>query len=128
MKRTVLYISYNGLLEPILSSQVIPYLRNLSRDGFRFVLLTFEKRKDVKKAGFPTIDEIKKKLEQSRAGDPAAVDEKQIDDLVRSLQEEEKRLETAHRKLAKAKVKAEGAEREAKALGVGPIEENDDDE
>jgi glycosyltransferase involved in cell wall biosynthesis len=49
MNRKSLYISYNGLLEPIVPSQVLPYLRNLSRNGYEFVLLTFEKKKDIQK-------------------------------------------------------------------------------
>ncbi|MFA5147274.1 MAG: glycosyltransferase [Candidatus Omnitrophota bacterium] len=40
-----LYISYNGINEPIVRSQVIPYLRELSKKGIRFYLLTFEKER-----------------------------------------------------------------------------------
>ncbi len=40
----VLYISYNGGTELITRSQVIPYLRGLSGEGFSFDLLTFEKK------------------------------------------------------------------------------------
>ncbi len=43
----ILYLSYNGLLEPILSSQTIPYLKELNKKGFEFVLLTYEKKKDL---------------------------------------------------------------------------------
>jgi len=39
-----LYISYNGISEPIVQSQVIPYLRELSKRGIKFYLLTFEKK------------------------------------------------------------------------------------
>lgn len=39
----VLVISYNGVLEPIVQSQVLPYLRRLGCDGYRFVLVSFEK-------------------------------------------------------------------------------------
>jgi len=49
MNKKVLYISYNGLLESILPSQVTPYLKILSKDGYKFVLLTFEKKKDLEK-------------------------------------------------------------------------------
>ena len=38
-----LYISYNGMLDPLGQSQVIPYLRELSRQGVRFTLLSFER-------------------------------------------------------------------------------------
>ena len=41
--RGALLISYNGVLEPIVQSQVLPYLRGLSRLGYQFVLLSFEK-------------------------------------------------------------------------------------
>jgi glycosyltransferase involved in cell wall biosynthesis len=40
--RKVLYISYNGMLAPLGQSQVIPYLKGLSRRGVRFTLLSFE--------------------------------------------------------------------------------------
>jgi len=40
-----LYISYNAITEPIVQSQVIPYLRGLAKKGVKFYLLTFEKRK-----------------------------------------------------------------------------------
>jgi len=39
----VLYISYNGMLEPLGQSQVIPYLRELAGRGVRFTLLSFER-------------------------------------------------------------------------------------
>lgn len=38
----VLYLSYNGLDEPLVQSQVLPYLRRLVRLGHHFRLLTFE--------------------------------------------------------------------------------------
>ena len=40
-----LYISYNAITEPIVQSQVIPYLRELSKKGIEFYLLTFEKKR-----------------------------------------------------------------------------------
>lgn len=40
----ILFISYNGALEPLIKSQAIPYLDGLSRKGVKCVLLTFEKR------------------------------------------------------------------------------------
>ncbi|MFH1202742.1 MAG: glycosyltransferase [Candidatus Omnitrophota bacterium] len=39
-----LYISYDGLKEALVQSQVIPYLKGLSEDGIIFTLLTFDKR------------------------------------------------------------------------------------
>ena len=41
--RRVLFISYNGMLDPLGQSQVIPYLRELARAGVRFTLLSFER-------------------------------------------------------------------------------------
>lgn len=41
--RRVLFISYNGMLDPLGQSQVLPYLRELARKGVRFVLLSFER-------------------------------------------------------------------------------------
>ncbi len=41
--RSVLFISYNGMLEPLGQSQVIPYLRQLAKRGVKFTLLSFEK-------------------------------------------------------------------------------------
>jgi len=40
----ILYISYNGALEPLGQSQVLPYLRELAGHGLEFTLLTFEKK------------------------------------------------------------------------------------
>src|SRR3982074_2435102 len=41
--RRALFISYNGMLNPLGQSQVIPYLRELSKRGVRFTLLSFER-------------------------------------------------------------------------------------
>ena len=41
--KRVLYISYNGMLDPLGQSQVIPYLKELSRAGVHFTLLSFER-------------------------------------------------------------------------------------
>ena len=43
--RRVLYISYNGMLDPLGQSQVIPYLKELSRAGVHFTLLSFERER-----------------------------------------------------------------------------------
>lgn len=42
----VLYITRNGMLEPLGQSQVLGYLRGLSRD-YRFTLISFEKPEDL---------------------------------------------------------------------------------
>lgn len=39
----VLYISYDGMTDPLGQSQVIPYLSGLSRKGYQFHLISFEK-------------------------------------------------------------------------------------
>jgi glycosyltransferase involved in cell wall biosynthesis len=41
--RRVLYISYNGMLDPLGQSQVLPYLRELSKRGVHFTILSFER-------------------------------------------------------------------------------------
>ena len=41
--KRVLFISYNGMLDPLGQSQVIPYLRELAKTGVRFTLLSFER-------------------------------------------------------------------------------------
>jgi len=49
MKRTnVLYITYDGVLEPIAQSQVLNYIRGLSREGFNFYLVSFEKKENLR--------------------------------------------------------------------------------
>ncbi len=40
----VLYITYDGIMEPIGNSQILPYLKGLSRKGVKFYLVSFEKR------------------------------------------------------------------------------------
>jgi len=44
-KARVLYISYDGMTDPLGQSQVIPYLAGLSRKGYRIHLLSCEKKK-----------------------------------------------------------------------------------
>lgn len=43
MARTVLYISYNAITEPLVQTQVLNYLERLDGHGYRFVLMTFER-------------------------------------------------------------------------------------
>lgn len=40
----VLYLSYDGMTDPLGQSQVIPYLAGLSRQGYHFHLVSFEKK------------------------------------------------------------------------------------
>lgn len=58
----VLFLSYNGLLEPILPSQGVPYLKGLAKNGYKFILLTYEKKKDLDNAGKDKIREIRDEL------------------------------------------------------------------
>lgn len=41
--KRALFVSYNAAEEPVVRSQVLPYLQALSKDGVKFTLLTFEK-------------------------------------------------------------------------------------
>lgn len=47
----VLYLSYDGILEPLGQSQVLPYLRGLEAAGIQISLVSFEKPDLVRKAG-----------------------------------------------------------------------------
>src|ERR1035437_5619203 len=42
-KINVLYISYDGMTDPLGQSQVIPYLAGLTKFGYRFTILSCEK-------------------------------------------------------------------------------------
>ena len=48
---SVLYVTYDGLLEPLGASQVLPYVVGLARRGFGLEVLSFEKREDLHRAG-----------------------------------------------------------------------------
>ncbi len=48
MKR-VLYITYDGLTDPLGQSQILPYLQRLSNEGYQFTILSFEKKERYKK-------------------------------------------------------------------------------
>lgn len=43
MSKTVLYISYDGMTDPLGQSQVLPYLKGLTAKGFKFHIISFEK-------------------------------------------------------------------------------------
>lgn len=45
----VLYLSYDGMTDPLGQSQVLPYLIGLSAKGYRFTLISFEKADKFKK-------------------------------------------------------------------------------
>lgn len=55
--KQILYISYDGMTDQLGQSQVIPYLRELSKAGYRFHLLSVEKKERLEKSG-PMIRKI----------------------------------------------------------------------
>jgi glycosyltransferase involved in cell wall biosynthesis len=42
--KKILFLSYDGLTDPLGQSQVLPYLQQLSKKGFRFTIISFEKK------------------------------------------------------------------------------------
>ena len=60
--RRVLYISYNGMLDPLGQSQVIPYLKELSHAGVRFTLLSFERERAYTPEGVVQCRELQREL------------------------------------------------------------------
>lgn len=61
--RRVLFISYNGMLDPLGQSQVIPYLRELSdAEGVRFTLLSFERPDAFTPEGLAQQDALNRRL------------------------------------------------------------------
>ena len=62
--RRVLFISYNGMLEPLGQTQVLPYLRELAKRGLKFTLLSFEKDKAFSTEGKRHCAELKRELLQ----------------------------------------------------------------
>jgi glycosyltransferase involved in cell wall biosynthesis len=43
-KTNILYLSYDGMTDPLGQSQVLPYLKGLVREGYQFHLISFEKQ------------------------------------------------------------------------------------
>jgi glycosyltransferase involved in cell wall biosynthesis len=58
----ILYVSYDGMTDPLGQSQVIPYLEGLTRQGFEFHLLSCEKP-EVYSSNF---EQISEKLQQAK--------------------------------------------------------------
>lgn len=56
MKKNILYLTRNGLLEPLGQSQILSYVRILSKD-YSFTILTFEKRANLRNKGL--VNEVK---------------------------------------------------------------------
>jgi glycosyltransferase involved in cell wall biosynthesis len=61
----VLFISYNGMLDPLGQSQVIPYLKELSKKGFSFTLLSFERGHAYTREGLEESTELHQQLAES---------------------------------------------------------------
>ena len=51
MVQQVLYLSYDGLTDPLGQSQILPYLNYLSQHGYQFTILSFEKEKRFQQEG-----------------------------------------------------------------------------
>jgi len=60
--RRVLFISYNGMLDPLGQSQVLPYLRELSKKGVQFTLLSFERTPAFESDGPARCEELRRQL------------------------------------------------------------------
>lgn len=58
----VLYVSYNGMLDPLGQSQVIPYLKELSQLGVKFTLLSFERAHAFELEGLERCRELGEEL------------------------------------------------------------------
>ncbi|HEX6335267.1 MAG TPA: glycosyltransferase [Flavisolibacter sp.] len=43
MSKKILYITYDGLTDPLGQSQILPYVQGLAAAGYRFTILSFEK-------------------------------------------------------------------------------------
>lgn len=60
--KRVLFISYNGMLDPLGQTQVIPYLRELARLGCEFTLLSFERSPAFESEGAESRKELHRRL------------------------------------------------------------------
>jgi hypothetical protein len=45
----ILYITYDGLTDFLGQSQVLPYILGLEEKGYRFSILSFEKKREIRK-------------------------------------------------------------------------------
>jgi len=61
--RRVMFISYNGMLDPLGQTQVLPYLRELAKKGVRFTLLSFERTRAFTAEGAAKCEELRRELE-----------------------------------------------------------------
>jgi glycosyltransferase involved in cell wall biosynthesis len=63
--KQVLFISYNGMLEPLGQSQVIPYLKELSKLGTQFTLLSYEREHAYREEGRQHCESLRTELRES---------------------------------------------------------------
>lgn len=63
--KQVLFISYNGMLDPLGQSQVIPYLKELSKLGARFTLLSYERDHAFEPEGQQLCENLRTELAES---------------------------------------------------------------
>src|SRR5215218_2844578 len=61
-EKRVLFISYNGMLDPLGQTQVIPYLRELAKRGVSYTLLSFERDKAFEPEGVRNCEELRQDL------------------------------------------------------------------
>lgn len=64
--KRVLFISYNGMLDPLGQTQVIPYLKQLAEVGVEFTLLSFEREAAYTPAGRGRCRQLHEELKQHR--------------------------------------------------------------
>jgi glycosyltransferase involved in cell wall biosynthesis len=62
--RRVLFISYNGMLEPLGQTQVLPYLRALAKRGVRFTLLSYERPGAFEPEGVEQCEQLRRELQE----------------------------------------------------------------
>lgn len=49
VRKKILYITYDGLTDPLGQSQILPYIKGLEKYGYYFTILSFEKRERFNK-------------------------------------------------------------------------------
>jgi glycosyltransferase involved in cell wall biosynthesis len=59
VKTEVLYLSYDGMTDPLGQSQVLPYLAGLTKAGYSITLVSFEKKEKFKTTGKALSKQIK---------------------------------------------------------------------
>jgi len=64
--KRVLFISYNGMLDPLGQTQVIPYLKQLAEVGVEFTLLSFEREVAYTPGGRGRCRQLHEELKQHR--------------------------------------------------------------